>query len=226
MRSSNPGRFREQVRFLRRQFLQDGDLPFTDVLSAELVSQALTAANAAWKDRIYTPLTTLWIFLGQVLDADHSCRAAVTRFIAHRISRGQGACSVETGAYCQARKRLPEKFFSDIARQTGQALDADARSRWLWKDRRAYVFDGSTVMMPDTPENQAAYPQNVSQKPGLGFPIARIAAIFSLSCGAIVDLGICRYAGKRQSELGILRRMGDFFRRGDILLGDRLMSTW
>lgn len=226
MRSSNSGRFREQVRFLRRQFLQDGDLPFTDVLSAEVISQALTAANAAWKDRIYTPLTTLWIFLGQVLDADHSCRAAVTRFIAHRVSRGQSVCSVETSAYCQARKRLPENFFADIARQTGQSLDADARSRWLWKDRRVYVFDGSTVMMPDTAENQAAYPQNVAQKSGLGFPIARIAAIFSLSCGAVVDLGVCRYAGKGQSELGILRRMGNFFRRGDILLGDRLMSTW
>jgi hypothetical protein len=61
--------------------------------------------------------------------------------------------------------------------------------------------------MPDTPEHQAAYPQNVSQKPGLGFPIARIAALFSLSCGAVVDLGICRYAGKGQSELGMLRKM-------------------
>lgn len=226
MRSSIDGRFRQQVRFLRRQFLQDGELPFTDVLSEELVSQAMAAVHAAWKDRIYTPLTTLWIFLGQVLDADHSCRAAIVRFIAHRVSQGQDACSVETGAYCQARKRLPENFFSDIARQTGQSLDDKSESRWLWKDRRVYVFDGSTVMMPDTEENQAAYPQNVTQKPGLGFPIARMAAIFSLSCGAVVDMGLSRYSGKGQSELGILRRMGEFFRRGDVLLGDRLMCTW
>lgn len=226
MRSSNLGRFRQQVRFLQRQFLQDGELPFADVLSAELVAQALTAANTVWKDRIYTPLTTLWIFLGQILDIDHSCRAAVTRFIAYRVSHGQSYCSAETGAYCQARKRLPEKFFSDIARQTGQALETNTPSGWLWKGKRVYAFDGSTVMMPDTPKNQADYPQNVTQKPGIGFPIARIAAIFSLSCGAIVDLGISRYAGKGQSELGILRRMGSFFRRGDILLGDRLMCTF
>jgi hypothetical protein len=58
---SNQGRFREQVRFLRRQFLQDGDLPFTNVLSDQVVSQALTAIGTCWMDRIYSPLVTLWV---------------------------------------------------------------------------------------------------------------------------------------------------------------------
>lgn len=201
MQLSNPGRFRQQVRFLRRQFLQDGDLPFTNILSEATITQALAAVDVIWKDRIYSPLVTLWVFLSQVLSADHSCRAAVARLIAHRVSEGRRSCSPDTGAYCQARKRLPETLFSETARQAGQTLEANVDSRWHWKGRRVYVFDGSTVTMPDTPENQSAYPQNVSQKLGLGFPIARIAAIFSLSCGAIVDLGICRYAGKGQSEL-------------------------
>ena len=39
-------------------------------------------------DRIYSPLVTLWVFLGQVLSADHSCRAAVARLIAHRAVAG------------------------------------------------------------------------------------------------------------------------------------------
>ena len=107
----NQGRFRQQVSFLRRQFLQDGELPFTDVLSEKVVSQALTAAGVVWNDSIYQPLVTLWVFLSQVLDADHSCRAAVARLMAHRLSQGQSSCSAETGSYCQARKRLPEKFF-------------------------------------------------------------------------------------------------------------------
>jgi hypothetical protein len=226
MRYSNQGRFRQQVRFLRRQFLQDGNLPFTNVLSDRIVSQALTAAGAYWVDRIYSPLVTLWVFLGQVLSADHSCRAAVARLIAHRLSRGQRPCSAETGAYCQARKRLPEKFFSDVARHTGSALETNVDSRWLWKQRRVYVFDGSTVTMPDTQENQRAYPQPKVQEPGLGFPLARIAALFSLATGAVLDLGICRYAGKGQSESGMLRAMWSIFRPGDVLLADRLMCAW
>ncbi|MGI9326099.1 MAG: IS4 family transposase [Pseudomonadales bacterium] len=201
-------------------------MPFTDVLSTEVVSQALTSAEVVWKDRIYTPLITLWVFLSQVLSEDHSCRAAVARLITHRLSRSQSCCSAETGAYCQAKKRLPEKFFADIARKSGQNLDKSAQSEWLWKGRRVYMFDGSTVSMPDTPENQDAYPQHDKQQPGLGFPLARIAAIFSLSCGAIMDLGICRYAGKGQGELSLFRTLWDFFQPGDVVLTDCLYCTW
>jgi hypothetical protein len=226
MRHCNHGSFRQQARFLRRQFLQDGDLPFTDVLSEELVEQALTASGTRWLDRIFAPLVTLWVFLGQVLSADPSCRAAVARLIAHRLARGQSPCSAETGAYCQARKRLPEKFFSEVARQTGRTLEAGVDPQWLWKRRRVHVYDGSSVSMPDTAENQRDYPQPDTQKPGLGFPLARLAAVFSLACGAVLDLGICRYAGKGQSELGMLRNLWDVFRPGDVLLADRLLCAW
>ena len=153
------------------------------------IEPALEVINASWRDRIYTPLVTLWVFLVQVMSADHSCRAAVARLIAHRISQGERPCSSETGAYCQARKRLPEKFFSTLTCLVGRALEAKVDSKWLWKGRRVYMFDGTTVTMPDTTENQEAYPQIPAQRPGLGFPIARIGAISSLSCGAILDHG-------------------------------------
>jgi Transposase DDE domain len=226
MSFSNQGRFRQQVRFLRRQFLQDGDLPFTDALSEGTVAQALKALDVVWLDRIYSPLVTLWVFLGQVLSQDHSCRAAVARLIAHRVSRGQRPCSAETGAYCQARKRLPEEFFSEVARQTGGALDKSAKESWLWKRRRVLAYDGSTVSMPDTAENQQAYPQPPQQQPGLGFPLARMAAFFSLSCGAVLDLAICSYSGKGNSELGMLRQLWGLLRPGDIVLADRYMCAW
>ena len=226
MRDCNQGRFRQQVSFLRRQFLQDGDLPFCNILSEHVISKALTAIEANWLDRIYSPLITLWVFLGQVLSQDHSCRAAVARLIAHRVSRGQRPCSAETGAYCQARKRLPEEFFSEAARQTGCALDANANEQWLWNGRRVLAYDGSTVSMPDTPENQQAYPQPPQQKPGVGFPLARIAVFFSLSCGAVVDLAICSYAGKGNSELGMLRKLWGILLPGDVMLADRYMCAW
>jgi hypothetical protein len=220
------GRFREQVGFLRRQFLQDGELPFTDALSESAVAQALKALDIVWLDRIYSPLITLWVFLGQVLSQDHSCRAAVARLIAHRVSRGQRPCSAETGAYCQARKRLPEEFYADVARKTGQSLDNSVKKEWLWKGRRVLTYDGSTVSMPDTAENQQAYPQPPQQRLGVGFPLARIAAFFSLSCGAVLDLAICSYSGKGHSELGMLRKLWEILRPGDILLADRYMCAW
>src|SRR6266481_5099322 len=115
MRCSRRGRFREQVGFLRRQFLQDGDLPFTDVLTEDVITPAL-AAVGGWLDRVFSPLVTLWVFLGQVLSA-------------HRLARRQRPCSAETGAYCQARQRLPESFFADVACSVGRRLDDRADRR-------------------------------------------------------------------------------------------------
>jgi hypothetical protein len=105
-------------------------------------------------------------------------------------------------------------------------LDAKAKELWLWKGRRVYMFDGTTVTMPDTPDNQKAYPQVYNQKPGLGFPIARVGAITSLWCGAIVNLGFCRYAGKGQGEVSLLRRLWNVLLPGDVLLADCLISNW
>jgi phage gp36-like protein len=96
------GRFREQVRFLRRQFLQDGELPFTDVLSESAVAQALKALDVVWLDRVYSPLVTLWVFLVQVLSQDHSCRAAVARLTAQRLTR-------TTSLLSGNRRLLPSK---------------------------------------------------------------------------------------------------------------------
>src|SRR5262249_43803859 len=120
MRHAHPVSFRRQAGFLRRQFLQDGDLPFATVLTEDGIADAL-ATVGGWLDRIFSSLVTLWVFLGQVLSADHSCRAAVARLNAHRAARGQKPCSAHTGAYCQARKRLPETFFSEAALRTGRA---------------------------------------------------------------------------------------------------------
>src|SRR4051812_10361833 len=158
MQPPRPGSFREHAAFLRRQFLQDGGLPFTDVLTDEAIEHAL-AAVGGWLDRVFSPLVTLWVFLGQALSPDQSCRAAVARLNAHRAARGLTPCSARTGAYCRARKRLPEGFLSAVACSVGRSLDAEARPGWRWKGRRVYLFDGTTVTMPDTPANQAAYPQ-------------------------------------------------------------------
>ena len=216
----------QQIKFLRSQFLQGSDLPLSDVLSKTVIMQALGAIDCCWKQRIYSPMVTLWVFLGQVLSADHSCRSAVARLIADRVSNGLSRCSSATGAYCQARKRLPEKFFSIMACGTGRELDAKADSSWLWKGRHVYMFDGSTVSMADTSQNQKEYPQIYNQKPGVGFPLARMGVIISLACGAVLDLKVCAYSGKGTGEVSLLRRLWGLFGKGDVVLTDALLSSW
>jgi hypothetical protein len=80
--------------------------------------------------------------------------------------------------------------------------------------------------MPDTPENQAAYPQQKTQKPGCGFPIARILVIFSLSVGTVLEATISKYQGKQTGENSLFRRLYDALAEGDIILADRYFSGW
>jgi hypothetical protein len=211
---------------LRIQFAQSVELPFGNVLSIDMVQQALASCAIPWIDTIYTPLVTLLVFLSQVMSADSSCRAAVARLVALRAARGLSPCSSQTGAYCTARKKLPEQFFAWLVRSLGTRLAAEVAPEWRWKGREVLVFDGSTVSMQDTPANQTAYPQPRSQKPGVGFPLARIAAVFSLASGGVLDLGLCCFRGKGQSELGLLRQMWHNFPSGSILLADRYLCSY
>ena len=201
MRYSSERSFRSQFEFLKRQFLQDGELPFTDVLSRETVDQALDTIEVAWNERIYTPLVTLWVFLGQVLSADHSCRNAVARLIVHRVSQGRACVFIQNGCLLPGTKAIAGAVLLTVARMVGQKAGRPSREQWLWKGRHVYMFDGTTTLMPDTTANQQAYPQTWNQKRGAGLPLARVGAIFSLACGAILDLRIAKYAGKGQGEV-------------------------
>ena len=215
-----------QIETLRTQFAVADGLPFAEVLSVERIEAALREEKAAWREEVYTPLLTLWAFLSQVICPDGSCRATVTRVLAWLVCRGERPCRPQTGPYCKARLRLPESLLRRLVRETGQAVDDGAAAEWLWKGRRVKVVDGTTVSMPDTPENQAAYPQPRTQAPGVGFPIARLVVVFSLACGTAVDAALGRYRGKKTGETALLRGIDGALKSGDVLLGDRYYGGW
>jgi hypothetical protein len=215
-----------QLETLRTQFAQADGLPFADVLTAERVEHALHEEKAAWREEIYTPLLTLWAFLSQVVSPDGSCRAIVARVLAWLVSRGEEPCSPKTDPYCKARQRLPESLLHRLVRETGRELHRRSRPEWLWKGRRVKVADGTTVSMPDTPANQAAYPQSPSQQPGLGFPLARLVVVFCLACGTVLEAALGRYQGKQTGENALLRTLADTLDPGDVLLADRYFGGW
>jgi len=201
-------------------------LPYYDMLDGVLVESTLAEENLQFRVRIYTPLVTLWTFLTQVLDQDHSCRQAVLRLIAFLVAQGQPAVSRDTGNYCKARKRLPLSFIARLLRRTGQVLQKRASPTWLWKGHSVVLVDGSTVSMPDTLANQRAFPQPRSQKPGLGFPIARIVGLICLATGAVLDAALGPCKGKRTGETSLLRALLDRLQKGVVLVGDRTFASY
>jgi DDE family transposase len=211
---------------LRARFARDEGLPFADVLTEASILDALNEHGVTFRDRVFSPVTTIWGFLSQVLSEDHSCRDAVTRIIAHRAASGLGACSPNTASYCTARGRLSTDVLSTLAKGTAEELQAGVPEGWKWNGRSVFIADGSHVWMPDTPENRSAYPQPVVQQPGIGFPLARVAVLLSLATGACHDLAIAPYAGKGTGETTLLRRMYGSLSPGDVLLADALFDNY
>ena len=192
----------------------------------ERFSGIFDTLSPTYRSRIFPPIVTLSAFISQVLSSDHSCRDAVARVVAERLCEGQAACSENNSPYCRARQRLPEALLHQLMQETGATLDEQSDPQWRWKGRPVKLVDGTTVSMPDTPENQAAYPQPDSQKQGLGFPIARRVGVLSLATGALLDYAIAPYQGKETGEHALLRMILDGFSSGDIMLGDRYYCTY
>jgi putative transposase len=214
--------FRRAVAEARRH----GDLYFAGLLPEDRIIEAFGRARWFWQGWIYTPAVTIWVFLSQCLSADHSCREAVARLIAWRLARGLRRCSADTGAYCTARESLPEEACCRLMRETGREVDAEAPPEWRWLGHRVLDVDGSTLTMPDTPANQAQYPQVASQKRGCGFPIARIVVVFSLAVGTVLEAAIGKYQGKQTGENSLFRTLHDVLQKDDVVLADRYFSGW
>jgi hypothetical protein len=216
------GSFRAAVQKAR----QDRSLYFASLLSEESILEAFGPARWLWQGWVYTPAVTVWAFLAQCLSMDHSCRETVARLIAWRVAGGLHPCSADSGAYCTARNELSESACHQLVSQTGVDLEREAPSEWLWHKRHVRVIDGSTITMPDTAANQAEYPQLASQKPGCGFPIARIVVVFSLAVGTVLEAAIGKYEGKQTGENSLFRTLYDCLEEGDIVLEDRYFSGW
>ena len=172
--------------------------------------------GAGKRTRLFSPSVTFWLFLLQVLDEKGSCREALRRFHAWLSFIEGKTASASTAAYCKARARLqPVKLAETnekIVTKIGKACP------WLWHSRRVMVVDGTGLSMPDTPENQGEWPQAKCSKPGCGFPLMRVVAIFSLAAGTLTDFVFGPLAVHERTLFRVLWRS---LRKGDILLGDR-----
>ena len=199
---------------------------FFNLLNTPDLSSALEESLPKHRKRIYPPSATLSMFLTQILNPDSSCQNIVNVAAIDRINADLPLGSILTGGYCRARQRLPIKMVSNLVYKTGQLTENLIPKKWRWHDKRVHLIDGTTLTMPDTEENQAVYPQQSGQKPGLGFPICRIVGVICLSSGTILNTAIGQYKGKGGSEQTLLRQLLPTFNAGDLVVGDALYGSY
>jgi hypothetical protein len=227
MRNRNtPSRIQQPQDSIRQGIRQNSAVDFFNVLTGPLLLDLTEAHLPEHRERLYPPTVVLSMFIKQALSEDGSCQRAVNGWTAQRAAEGFTPQSVRTGGYCRARQRLATEMVTALTRETGHLLCAEANTGWRWRGRTVKLVDGTGISMPDTPENQARYPQPSSQAPGVGFPLARLVGIICLSTGAVVDAAIGPFAGKGHSEHDLLRELLGAFSAGDVMLADALYSSY
>jgi hypothetical protein len=209
-------------------FLSQPGLPFANVLSAERIRRIFAKSGNLFGGTVYTTAVMVWSFLSQVLrdGKQASCQAAVARVAVYYQQQGGAAPTADTGDYCKARAKLSEAALRDLTREVGAEVEEQADPSWLWLGLHAKLVDGFTFTMPDTPQNQAAFPSPKSQKAGVGLPIARAAVILSLASACALDLAIAPYAGKETGETALLRQLLGSFTAGDVAVMDRYYCSF
>jgi hypothetical protein len=195
-----------------------------EYLRAQDLREAAFAAHYEWRDRIWTPVQTMWAFLWQVLHPGWSCRATVAAVLAEQVAADcPPRASADPTAYCQGRKRLPLSLFPHALRTVGCTLESKVGQAYRWCGRRVWVVDGSSCSMPDTPELQEAFGQPTGQKKGCGFPVAKVVALFCWASGAVLDVAIGPY---RSNELRLFRQLWGQLQAGDVIVGDRFYCAY
>ena len=223
--NTNPKTASLQYR-LKNHIGQLDTFSFFNLLTSPQLFSTVEQLLPEYRERKYPPTETLSMFLSQAMSADRSCQNAVNTMAVQRLINGLSPHSMHTGSYCKARQRLPVGMISELVRCTGQLIDEQLPMDWRWQGRPVRLIDGTTVTMPDTPENQAAYPQQSNQQAGLGFPICRIVGIVCLASGSVMNAAIGPYKGKGADEQTLLRGMLNTFEAGDIVVGDAYYSAY
>lgn len=212
-----------------RSFAQDPGLPFQQVLPAPLIERFAHEEAVHFGQQpnaLYTPPVTLWAFLTQCLSDTKSCTAAVARVLVLYASLARGPCSANTGAYCLARAQLPEAFLRRLTYHVGQTLEEQAEPAWRWHGRCVKLVDGTVLSAPDTPANQAVYPQPSSQRRGLGFPLIRLVVLLGFATAALTGAAFGPYQGKETGETALLRALLAQIVAGDVVVADRYQCSY
>jgi len=208
-------------------FLLQGGLPFATVLSEHRITSVFRKHGCSMTG-VYSTAIVLWAFMSQVMrdGKEAACQSAVARIVAYLTKRGRRAPGADTGNYCRARAKLPEGALKELSNTVAVEAQVQAQPEWLWKGFNAKLIDGFTFKMPDTSENQREYPQHTAQKPGLGFPIARVLGVLSLATGCLLDAAIGPFSGKETGETSLLRRLMNGFSKGDVVVADRYFCSY
>jgi Transposase DDE domain len=182
------------------------DLP--SYLDEPTINAACRLVGHTWRQCVLPPVAIVHWFIIQVLHGNTALKHI--SLLADR--------QFTDSAYCQARFRLPLALFQAVLKSLVRALTSDIDSTARWLGHRTFLLDGSSFSMPDTPELQAYFGQSGCQRPGCGFPTAKVLALFHAGTGMLIEI---LAAPLRTGEMSQIEAVHPMLKPDDVLVADR-----
>jgi Transposase DDE domain len=183
------------------------------VLSAETIRHVCLCLGHVWRDRVLDPVTTIHVFLLQILHGNIACSA---------LPRLAGLAFTAT-AYCQARARLPLIVFGVLLQRVCDALLPEIDATGRWRGHRTWTLDGSSFSMSDIPVLRDFFGQPSAQSKGCGFPVAHLLALFHSGTGVLLQV---LASPLRTHDMKHAATMHPVLQKGDILIADRGLCSF
>jgi hypothetical protein len=184
-----------------------------EVLKPEVIRQVCRQAGYSWRNRKLNPGATVALFLTQILHGNTACQ--------HVVQFGQWAFSAT--AYCKARKRLPLAVLQSLVEMVAAKLRSTTAASANWRGHRVWMIDGSGFSMPDVPGLQNHFGSPTGQRPGCGFPVGHLVALFDLATGMLLRMTA---SPMRTHDMSQAAHLACELRPDDILLGDRGFGSY
>jgi hypothetical protein len=177
-------------------------------VSDESILRACRVAGYRWRERQLGPVETVHLFVLQVIHFN-----TAIRHLRHLAGH-----AVNAAAYCEARMRLPLSVLGSLLRDSAAAAARPSGAACCWCGLRVLLVDGSSTIAPDTPASRRAFGQPSNQKPGCGFPVPKILALFDAFSGMVLEALCLPLFTHEQSSVWRLHPM---LGTDDVLVGDR-----
>ena len=184
---------------------------FAQLLPDDVITDACRKVAHDWRPRRFDPVTTIHLFVFQVLNGNTA--------ILHL--RHLACSSLNAAAYCRARMRVPLAVYETLLDYTARAASQGCAP--VFAAMRVFLVDATSSLTPDTPSVRTLFHQPANIRPGCGYPMAKVLALFDAASGAILQPLICSLYMHEASRVWTLHPL---LRGGDLLVGDRAFCSY
>jgi len=188
------------------------------------IEEALVATGTATVRRRRLPAEqVVWLVIGMALLRNYSIERVVAMLdLALPSPRGDTAAR---SAIAQARRRLGDEPMQYLFTVTAERWADEAAGRSRWRGLSLYGVDGTTIRVPDSPENWAAFEGQHGNgvRSGSAYPTVRLVALMALRSHL---LSAIQWGAYEHGETTLARDLWPSLPDNSLTLVDRNFLVW